>query len=31
VQAQADGSGAVEVGSLYAQFLFQLLSWTGSR
>jgi uncharacterized membrane protein len=31
VQAQADGGGAVEVGSLYAQFLFQLLSWTGSR
>lgn len=31
VQAQADGGEAVEVGDLYAQFLFQMLSWAGSR
>lgn len=31
IQALADGGESVEVGSLYAQFLFQLLSWAGAR
>jgi hypothetical protein len=31
VLARADGAESVEVGNLYAQVLYQMLSWAGSR